>query len=282
MKTLLTGLVLSGLTLAGLLRAQQPAVYKDIPPEYLVSAEVIPDFWVSTVEGAYSFLDHQVHKGVVRQFGTTAGGRPMRAVFYGTPRGPKGTTTFSGSLGFGDVRAYLGPDNGKKVYLAMGSVHGGEIEGIVGLVNLISVLETGKDLRGKPWPEITAAAAKLDRIILIPITNVDGRARVPYRMLRNWGPNVQVQEYFNTGGLKDGKLLGYPNCKQYIPLDFSTVVFPGGYPNDAGVNIQHDDFFGHAQPETRALLDLVARERPERHAERAHGRALYDPVARIQ
>jgi hypothetical protein len=141
-------------------------------------------------------------------------------------------------------------------------VHGGEIEGIVGLVNLISVLETGKDLRGKPWPDITAAA-KLDRIILIPITNVDGRARVPYRMLRNWGPNVQVQEYFNTGGLKDGKLLGYPNCKQYIPLDFSTVVFPGGYPNDAGVNIQHDDFFGHAQPETRALLDLVARERPD-------------------
>ena len=57
-------------------------------------------------------------------------------------------------------------------------------------MNLISVLETGKDLRGKPWPEITAAAAKLDRIILIPITNVDGRARVPYRMLRNWGPNV--------------------------------------------------------------------------------------------
>jgi hypothetical protein len=120
MKTLLTGLVLSGLTLAGLVRAQQPAVYKDIPPEYLVPADVIPDFWVSTVEGAYSFLDHQVHKGMVRQFGTTAGGRPMRAVFYGTPRGPKGTTTFSGSLGFGDVRAYLGPDNGKKVYLAMG------------------------------------------------------------------------------------------------------------------------------------------------------------------
>jgi hypothetical protein len=263
MKKLLIGFVLSGLTLAGLVLAQQPAVYKDIPPEYLVQADVIPDFWVSTVEGAYSFLDHQVHKGVVQQYGTTAGGRPMRAVFYGTPRGPKGTTTFSGSLGFGDVRAYLGPDNGKKVYMAMGSVHGGEIEGIVGLVNLLSVLETGKDLRGKPWPEIAAAAAKVDRIILIPITNVDGRARVPYRMLRNWGPNDQVQEYFNTGGVKNGKLLGYPNCKQYIPLDFSTVVFPGGYPNDAGVNIQHDDFLGHPQPETRALLDLVARERPD-------------------
>ena len=131
------------------------------------------------------------------------------------------------------------------------------------MVNLIAVLETGSDLRGKPWPEITAAAAKLDRIILIPITNVDGRARVPCRMLRNWGTNVDVPEYFNTGGLKNGKLLGYPNCKQFIPLDFSTVGFPGGYPNDAGVNFQHDDFLGHPQPETRALLDLVARERPD-------------------
>jgi hypothetical protein len=145
----------------------------------------------------------------------------------------------------------------------MGSVHSGEIEGIVGIVTLISVLETGSDLRGKPWPEINAAVAKLDRIILIPITNVDGRARVPYRMLRNWGPNSEVQEYFNTGGWKNGELIGYPNCKQYIPLDFSTVGFPGGYPNDAGVNIQHDDFLGHPQPETRALLDLTARERPD-------------------
>jgi hypothetical protein len=263
MKKLFIFFVLSGLLLAGWAWAQQPKAYPDIPPQYLVQADTIPDFWVSTVDGAFGFLDQRVHNGSVQQIGTTAGGRPMRAVFYGTPRGPKGTTTFSGSLGFGDVRAYLGPNHDKKVYMAMACVHGGEIEGIVGIVNLISVLETGSDLRGKPWPEIAAAAAKLDRIILIPITNVDGRARVPYRMLRNWGSNVDVQQYFNTGGLKDGQLLGYPNCKQYIPLDFLTVGFPGGYPNDAGVNFQHDDFFGHPQPETRALLDLVARERPD-------------------
>ena len=256
-------LFISGALFAVLALAQPPVVYKDIPPEYLVQAEVIPDFWISTVDGVSQFLDQRVHKGNVIQIGTTAGGRPMRAVFYGTPRGPKGTTTFSGSLGYRDVRAFIGPDYGKKVYMAMACVHGGEIESIVGIVNLISVLETGTDLRGQAWPEIAAAAAKLDRIILIPIANVDGRARVPYRMLRHWGANVDVPEYFNTGGLKDGKLLGYPNCKQHIPLDFSTVGFPGGYPNDAGVNFQHDDFFGHPQPETRALLDLTARERPD-------------------
>ena len=44
----------------------------------------------------------------------------------------------------------------------MAAVHGGEIESIVGIVNLIALLETGRDLRGKPWPEIIAAAAKLD------------------------------------------------------------------------------------------------------------------------
>lgn len=248
---------------AGMALAGGPATYKDIPPEYLVEANPIPDFWVSTVDGVNGFLGQRVHKGGVEQFGTTAGGRPMRAVLYGKPRGAAGTTTFSGSLGFGDVRAYLGPEHARKVYMAMGSVHGGEIEGIVGIVNLIAVLETGNDLRGKPWPEITAAAARLDRLILIPITNVDGRARVPFRMLRNWGPNSDVQEYFNTGGWKDGKLIGWPDCKKFIPLDFSTVGFPGGYPNDAGVNIQHDDFFGHPQPETRALFALGTRERPD-------------------
>ena len=87
-----------------------------------------------------------------------------------------------GSLGFGDVRAYRGPDHDKKVYMGMAGVHGGEFEGIVGMVNLISVIETGKDLRGREWPEITAVAAKLDRLILIPIVNPDGRVRIPLRM----------------------------------------------------------------------------------------------------
>jgi hypothetical protein len=209
------------------------------------------------------FLRGSVHKGTVVGIGTSAGGRPILAVFYGRAREGKGTTTFSGSLGFGDVRAYLGPDSQRKVYLGLAAVHGGEFEGIVGMVNLVAVLETGRDLRGKEWPEITAAAKALDRIIIVPITNVDGRARVPLRMERHRGSDYTVHEYFNTGGRPDGKIIGWPQCKEFIPLDFSKTQFPGGYPNDAGVNIQHDDFFGRPQPETRALLELTARERPD-------------------
>jgi len=82
-------------------------------------------------------------------------------------------------------------------------------------------------------------------------------------MIKHQGRDETVHEYFNTGAKPDGTIIGWPQCKQHIPLDFATTQFPGGYPNDAGVNIQHDDFFGAAQPETRALFDLAARERPD-------------------
>lgn len=240
-----------------------PQKFPGIPREYLREADSIPAFWVSSYADVERFLDTRVRKGKVAEVGRSAGKRPLRAVFYGRPRSGKGTTTFSGSLGFGDVRAYLGPDHGRKVYFGFAGVHGGELEGIVGMVNLLAVLETGADLRGKAWPRITQAAAALDRILLLPITNVDGRARVPVRMLAHRGKDGMIHEYFNTGGKPDGILIGWPQCKEFIPLDFSKTQFPGGYPNDAGVNIQHDDFFGARQPETQALFDLVARERPD-------------------
>ncbi|MEN6533880.1 MAG: M14 family zinc carboxypeptidase [Bryobacteraceae bacterium] len=243
--------------------AERPAAFPDIPASYLEQAEHIPEFWVNTVEDVNRFLDEHVRKGSVQQIGVSAGGRPIRAVFYGTPREGKGTTTFSGSLGFGDTRAYRGSGHERTVYLGLAGVHGGEFEGIAGMVNLISVIETGKDLRGREWPEITAAAASLGRLILVPVVNVDGRSRVPLRMEKYRGSDETVHEYFNTGGRLDGKIIDWPQCKEFIPLDFSRTQFPGGYPNDAGVNVQHDDFLGKRQPETQALFDLVARERPD-------------------
>jgi len=253
----------AGLVFGSLLSAVAQSTFPNIPADYLHEARNIPEYWVSSLDGVNRFLDEQIHAGVLTTIGTTAGGRPIRAVFYGRARQGKGTTTFSGSLGFGDVRAYTGPDYERKVYLGMAGVHGGEFEGIVGIVNLLSVLETGKDLRGKLWPGITAATTSLDRLILIPIMNPDGRARVPLRMEQHRGRDETIPEYFNTGGWPNGKIIGWPQCKQFIPLDFSKTQFPGGYPNDNGVNIQHDDFFGRMQPETESLMQLTARERPD-------------------
>ena len=235
----------------------------EIPPDYLREAPDIPAFWVSEYEEVNAFLDKTVKKGRIEVIGTSAGGRPIRAVFYGNPRQGKGTSTFSGSLGFGDVRAYRGPDHDKVVYMGMAAVHGGEFEGIVGMVNLISVIETGIDLRGNAWPEINEIVSKLDRVILIPVVNPDGRIRIPLRMEAYRDTDFTVAEYLNTGGDAEGKITGWPQIKEFIPMDFSKPGFPGGYPNDAGVNIQHDDFLGKIQPETKALYDLTEKEKPD-------------------
>jgi hypothetical protein len=235
----------------------------NIPETHTAETKNIPPYWISTLEGVTEFLKTSVNVGHVTQVGISAGKRTIQAVTYGTSRAGKGTTTFSGSLGFRDIKAYLGPDYKKRVYMAMGAVHGAEFEGIIGIVNLISVLESGYDLRGTAWPELHEISQQLDRIILIPIVNVDGRARVPLRMQSHHGSTSDIQEYLNTGAKPDGNIIGWPQCKEFIPLDFATTQFPGGYPNDAGVNIQHDDFFGKPQPETRALLELVSNERPD-------------------
>lgn len=235
----------------------------DIPEDYLEQPANIPVFWKTSLDEIADFLEKNVRKGKVEVIGKSAGGRPIRAVFYGNAREGRGTTTFSGSLGYRDVRAYRGPDHEKTVYLGMSAVHGGEFEGIVGTVNLISVLETGKDLRGKEWPEIVAAAARVDRLIVIPVMNPDGRDRVPLRMEKYIGTSNMIHEFFNTGGKPDHSLIGWPDVKEFIPLDFKTTSFPGGYPNDAGVNLMHDDFFGKRQPETQALFELVAKEKPD-------------------
>ncbi|HEY0944952.1 MAG TPA: M14 family zinc carboxypeptidase [Opitutaceae bacterium] len=242
---------------------QTVRTFPNVPAELRRNADNIPGFWVSEVEAVNRFLAERVKRGKVEEIGRTAGGRPIMAVAYGEPRKGQGTTTFSGGLGFFDIRAYLGPDYAKKVFIGLGAVHGGEFEGIVGMVNLISVLETGRDLRGKEWPGVTEAAKRLDRIVIVPIVNVDGRARVPVRMEPYNGTDNRFHQYFNTGVWASGEPIGWPTVKEFIPLDFGRTQFPGGYPNDAGVNLQHDDFLGARQPETQALLDLCAREKPD-------------------
>ena len=202
-----------------------------VPPDYLREPEHDPRFLGQhrTRRSSGSSMV-ACGRGRFRRSAAVPGGVRSGPSFYGRPRVGKGTTTFSGSLGYGDVRAWLGPDYARKVYLGMASVHGGEFEGIVGIVNLIAVLETGADLRGRAWPGITAAAAALDRIILIPILNADGRSRVPIRMGVHRGTDHTVAEYFNTGGQPDGSLIGWPDCKEFIPLDFYADPVPGRLP----------------------------------------------------
>src|SRR5690554_2567961 len=114
----------------------------NVPSAYFEEREDIPPFWITSVDDVSTFLYNTVKKGRIDVIGKSVGGRFIRSVTYGTPRQGKGTTTFSGALGFRDVKAYRGNDHDKKVYMSIAAVHGGEFEGIIGMVNLISVIET--------------------------------------------------------------------------------------------------------------------------------------------
>ena len=236
--------------------------FPDINPTFAKNRADIPVWWQGSLEEITTFLDG-IKKGEVLTYGTSAGGRPLHAIAYGTAREGSGSTTANGAVSFGNIRTWLGPDYGKKVGMVFSGIHGGELEGIVAAMNLLSVLETGADLAGRPQPALAFAAARLDRVLIIPVANPDGRARTPVRMLDFYGSSNHAAEYFSAGAWADGTLIGWPANKEFIPIDFARLQFAGGYFNDAGVNCQHDDFLGSPQPETRALLDLCARERPD-------------------
>lgn len=231
-----------------------------IPESHLRKDQSRPAFWVNGPEEIDACVRRILSKGTWETIGKSAGGRDIKAYFLGEPRRHKPTTTGSGAYGAYNMEALMGSDPDFRVFVSIAGVHGSEFEGIVQAINMISILETGKDLRGKPWPEISKLAGEIRRIIIIPIMNVDGRARLPFFIEPYMGTSGKVHQYLTLGAWMDGRLIGWPECKEHIPLDFSKVRFPGAYPNDNGVNIQHDDFFGQPQPETRRLLDLLRRE----------------------
>lgn len=238
----------------------------DIPDGYLDEREDIPAFWKATTSEVEDYLKNNVKKGSVSLLGTSAGGRPVYSVTYGLQRRGTGTATYSGASSVNKISAFRGEESDKKVYMVLSGVHGFELEGIVGSMNLISVLETGKDLSGASWPELAALADSLDRIVILPLCNPDGRDRVPVRMekFRGHAPDAfHVHEYLNTGGREGGKLIGWPACKEWVPIPFDKFEFPGSYPNDNGYNLMHDDFFGNMQPENRIIFGVASEEKPD-------------------
>jgi len=58
----------------------------------------------------------------------------------------------------------------------IGGAHGHEPGGPAAVMNIIHVLETGRDLKGKTWPGLREAARRLN-FAIIPVLNVDGRLR---------------------------------------------------------------------------------------------------------
>ena len=196
----------------------------------------------------------------MRRLCRSAGGRDVWLYELGKGKPTKRTSNYSAAVGSDDVRSYLGHRRKgyRQTMLILCGVHGMESEAVAGAVNLLHILEHGRDLRGRPWPEIRRLAKRL-RLLLVPLANPDGRARV--RIPSLVGLTSDDHSFYSQGMWKDGRLITWLGSKQFVPLPLDQVTFSGGYPNDDGVNLMHDvSPAGSLAPETRALMKLVEDE----------------------
>jgi hypothetical protein len=219
-----------------------------------------PSFYRTSLKAVGEILDG-IKVGTVRGIGLSAGTRALQAVCYGGEEPITRTANLSSALASGKPESFFGGKKGKRTLMIVSCVHGAEMESIAAVLNLINVLETGKDLRGQPWGAITELAQDL-RIIIVPVANPDGRARVPADDPTRWS-NAEMEKY-RHGLWEDGSEITWPACKAWHPMPRGRVSFLGGYFNDRGVNPTHGVFLDPAlAPETHALLGLASEEAPD-------------------
>ncbi len=212
-------------------------------------------YWKTTLADAAA-LAASATKAQVRTVGHSAGGREIYLFFYGKKPEFARTANYSSALGARRPACYAdksAPDYRPCVFLA-GGIHGAEFEGSMAAMNLIQILETGKDFAGTKHPALQKAAEAVN-LMIVPFCNPDGRARVPFDTMV--GKSFAQLRYYDQGTWKDGgKLCGWPACKKVHPIK-AAADFLGGYYNDDGINLMHDHPFLPMAEETKILYRLM-------------------------
>ncbi len=254
MKVALTLSILLFFGVSQYLVAQVLPEQGDPPPP-----ENIPDYYKNTLE-EISEQVKSVKKGSVAQIATSAGGRPIYAVYYGEKDDFQSQANYNSAVAARNPAYYAKKGKSSKpVVFLLGPVHGQEVEGMVGMVNLLQIAETGKDHRGRAFPELQELMSKF-RLIIVPLANPDGRARNPYDSYV--GLPVEIMTKYGQGTKKDGTLWRWPHAKALHPMRGDVGIL-GAYFNDDGINMMHDDFFDPMAKETKAIMDLVKEEVPD-------------------
>ena len=227
--------------------------------EALLPRAKVPAFWKGRVEDVDAAVK-AVRRGKSSVLARSPGGRPVYLVEYGPRALPDRQANYNSAVAAGDPAYYARkPAGTPPILLLVGPVHGQEVEGVVGLVNLLEVIEEGRDLRGKAWPKLKEAADRC-RLLIVPLGNPDGRARCPHDSFV--GIPVDEMTRIGQGTRKDGTLYGWPGVKQRHPMK-DDVGLLGAYFNDGGINPMHDEFFAPMAEETKCLLRLAREEAPD-------------------
>jgi hypothetical protein len=219
----------------------------------------IPEFYASNLDAVEMEVD-RVEKGEVRILAHSPGGFPLYAVFYGERENFHSQANYNSAVAAGDPGFYARKTSvSRPVIFFLGPVHGQEVEGIVGLLNLMHVAETGHDKRGREWPSLKEKLEKC-RIIIVPTGNPDGRNRCPYDSFL--GLPVEIMTKYGQGTRRDGSSWGWPMAKSVHPMKGDVEIL-GAYFNDDGINMMHDDFFAPMAAETRAIMEIARSEAPD-------------------
>ncbi|MDD4192581.1 MAG: M14 family zinc carboxypeptidase [Mangrovibacterium sp.] len=219
----------------------------------------IPDFYRSKLSDVETALN-TVRSGKVKTIADSPGGLPVYAVYYGEKDDFHSQANYNSAVGARNAAFYAKKTKETKpVLFFVGPVHGHEVEGMVGLVNLIQIAETGKDLRGKEWPLLKKGIEQC-RVIILPCNNPDGRMRCPYDSFVGI-PSLTMTKY-GQGTHKDGSLWRWPHSKALHPMKGDVEIL-GCYYNNDGINPMHDDFFFPMAEETKAILKIARDEAPD-------------------
>jgi hypothetical protein len=219
----------------------------------------IPDFYKTKLADIYAELN-TIKTGKVKAIAISPGGFPVYAVYYGEKDDFHPQANYNSAIGARNAAFYAKKTKKTKpVILFVGPVHGHEVEGMAGLVNLIHLAETGTDLRGKEWPLLTKGIEKC-RLIILPCNNPDGRMRCPYDSFIGI-PSLTMTKY-GQGTHKDGNLWRWPQSKALHPMK-GDVGFLGCYYNNDSINPMHDDLFFPMAEETKAILKIARDEAPD-------------------
>ena len=226
----------------------------------------IPAYWktrLDDIEEAFR-LAEAGGRAKVDLLCRSAGGREIKYIEYNPVTDPPHKANYSSACGAGDEKHYIERGKRMPVVLLVGAVHGQELEGVAALCNLVKLIETGSDYRGEPdrgGEESFAKLAEKCRLILIPIMNIDGRARIA-NIRSVYGMTNDEMHYWGQGTWPDGSLCQWPGCKTVHPI-LGKCGFMGAYYNDDGVNLMHDNFFLPMARETKALFALCDRTAPD-------------------
>ncbi len=223
----------------------------------------LPPFWISDYHAIHGYLKG-LKRGRVWPIGRSQGGHALAAVAYGEPEPiVRIKTRFAAQLMKRPEHFFDPFKRTRPVVLVVGSIHGQETEGCVCCVNLANLMETGTDLRGRRWDELCRLAAGM-RLVLVPVAQPDGSLRsAALRGLPGDGGDGGAM-VLGKPRIPPGQSAPEPDWAQRWPMPPDRMELMGTYFNDAGVDLNTDDFFSaDMAPETRALLDLARAETPD-------------------